>query len=238
MRIFSQKDEQGITHLLLLGGAVIVLIVVFFAGRAVFGHTKPSASDGATTAYSRCLERYHDSRICQFDTHYMPVSKTAYQATVTVTSPQGTVSNLTYSSSGTGNSEVVGTSDGQKLSSIVLAGATYVKVSGSGWIEYPSGAVNAPAQTDPTASMNIAVSQSGLSFQYLDTENCGSLSCYKYQVTDKTQPDATQNIWFDTTSYKLRHWSYHGDTGSTDMTLTYEPVNITAPAPVKVIPAS
>jgi hypothetical protein len=213
-------------------------MVVFFAGRLVFGHKTAKDSVRITTAYNSCLQTYHDNRLCQFDTHYVPVAKTAYQATVTVTSPQGTVSNLTYSSDGKGNNEVVGTSDGQQLSSIVLAGATYIKVSGSGWIEYPSGAANAPAQTDPTASMDIAVAQPGLSFQYLGTTACGSLTCYKYQVNEKSQPDATQDIWFDTTSYKLRQWTYHGDTGSTNMSIGYQPVTITAPAPVKVIPAT
>jgi hypothetical protein len=95
-----------------------------------------------------------------------------------------------------------------------------------------------PPQTNPTANLNIAVSESNLSFSYLGTGACGSLICYKYAIADRTQPSAVQDMWFDTTSYKLREWTYHGTTGSTIMTIAYQPVSITAPSPVKVIPAT
>jgi hypothetical protein len=238
---FSQRDERGITHLLLLVAGVGVLAVIFTAGYMVFNHSRNSGKDavGLTTSFSRCLSKNsNDSRICNFEKSYVPVSQAAYTADVSVTSPQGTLSNLTYSTDGKGDSDVEGASEGQQLSSIVLSGATYIKISGSDWVEYSSGSKNAPAQTDPTASMNIGAGQSNLSYQYVDTEACGSLTCYKYNVSDKTQPNVTQDIWFDTASYKLREWSYHGSTGSTTMTISYQPITITAPSQVKVIPAS
>jgi hypothetical protein len=237
IRFSQRREEQGITHLLLLAAGVGVLVVLLLAGLFVFHHGKGhSGGVGITTPFSRCLSaNSHDSNICNYEKYYVPVDQTSYTATVTVTSPQGTISNITYSNDGKGNSQVVGSSDGQQLSSIVLAGATYIKLSGSGWIEYPNGATNAPAQTNPTASMDIAIGQPGLSFQYLDTEACGSLSCYKYAVSDKSQPAVTQDIWFDTTSYKLRAWSYHGTTGSTSMAITYQAVTITAPGSAKVV---
>lgn len=241
MRQHACADERGLTHILVAAGAVIVVLVVGLATWMVIGGQKAGSKDNSNgtkttnTIYASCMTNYHDSRLCKFASQYTPLAKTAYQATVVVTSPQGTVSNLTYSSDGGGNSEVTGTSDGQQLSSIQLRGADYIRVTGSGWIEYPAGATNTPAQTDPTANLNIAVGQSNLSFQYLGTQACGSMTCYKYQVVDRTQPTATQDMWFDTTSYKLRQWTYHGSTGSTSMTISYQPITIAAPSPVKVI---
>jgi hypothetical protein len=234
---FGHRNEQGITHLLTMAAGVGVLVVVLVAGLLVFQHGKHKAGViGVITPFDTCLRsNANDNNICNFEKHYVAVNQTAYTASVTVTSPQGTISDLTYSSDGNGDSQVVGSSDGQQLSSIVIGGATYIKVSGSDWIEYPNNATSAPAQTDPTASMDIAVGEPDLSFQYVDTETCGNLTCYKYAVTDSAQPNITQDIWFDTTSYKLREWSYHGTTGSTAMTITYQPVTITAPAPVKVV---
>lgn len=233
-----RRDERGITHLLLVVAAVGVCAVIFGAGYLVFAHgtTKTPSSDTSASAFGKCLSATNnDNRICNFEKDYVPLNQTQYTATVNVTSPQGTVSNLTYSSDGKGDSEVDGNSDGQDLSSIVLGGATYIKVSGSGWIEYTNGATDAPAQIDPTASMDIAAGQSGVSFQYADTEACGSLTCYKYTVTDASQSGVTQNIWFDTTSYKLRQWSFEGSTGSTEMSIDYEPVTISAPSPISAV---
>ena len=235
---FDQRGEQGITHLLFLVGGIGVLFVVIFAGYFVFnqGNKKDPTTSGSDTAFSRCLSaNNNDNRICNFEKNYLPINDASYTSTVNVTSPQGTVSNLTYSSDGKGNSAVSGTSDGQQLSSIVLDGNTYVKVTGSGWIEYSSSAADAPAQINPTASMNIAVGQSSLTFQYLGTMACGSLSCYKYSVGESSQPDVSQVIGFDKTSYKLRTWTYQGDTGSTNMTIEYEPVTIAAPSPISAV---
>lgn len=233
MTQLSRRDERGITHLLFMAGAISVIFVVIFAGYLVLGHHTNKDAVGYTTPFNRCLSANNNDRhLCNFQKDYVPISQTSYTATVSVTSPQGTVSNLTYSSDGKGNSQVVGSTDTQQLSSIILGGNTYVKASGSSWIEYPSGDANAPAQFNPTDTMDIGVGQSNLSYLYQDTEACGSLTCYKYTISDKTQPAATQTIWYDTTSYRLREWSYRGTTGLTTMNISYQPVTITAPSPV------
>jgi outer membrane lipoprotein-sorting protein len=87
--------------------------------------------------------------------------------------------------------------------------------------------------------MNIGVGSAGVSFKYIGTEACGSLTCYKYQVTDSTTPSATQYVWFDNSSYKLRQWQYSDGSGNTtDMTVTYATVNITKPSPVEDLSAT
>jgi outer membrane lipoprotein-sorting protein len=82
--------------------------------------------------------------------------------------------------------------------------------------------------------MNIGVGTAGLSFKNLGTEACGSLTCYKYQVSDTAIP-GKQYVWFDTSSYKLRRWQYINGSDTTDMTLSYSTVTITAPSPVQSV---
>lgn len=233
-----QVEERGIAHLFLVLLVLTVITVVGVIGWRVAAHHKSSKGTGNPSSNSlpgSCLSKYNDGRLCQFAAHYTPINKLAFKADVHVTSPQGTPSALTYSSDGKGNTSVVGTSEGQQLSVIILNNATYIRTSGSGWIEYPAGAANTPAETDPTANMDIGVGTAGLSFQYLDTMSCGNLTCYKYQVTNHALPGTTQYIWFDTENYMLRQWSYQGGTGDTTMTITYQPVSISAPAPVQVV---
>ncbi len=210
-----------------------MLFVVIFAGYFVFGHHNNKDAVNSTTPFNRCLSaNNNDQHLCNYQKNYAPLSQSSYTSTVNVTSPQGVPSTLTYSSDGKGNTEVVGNSESQQLSSIILSGDTYVKASGSSWVKYPSGDANAPAQFNPTATMDVVVGQSNLTFENLASAPCGSLTCYKYAISDKTQSGESQTIWFDTTSYKVREWQYEGSTGSTTMTISYQPVTITAPSPV------
>jgi outer membrane lipoprotein-sorting protein len=59
------------------------------------------------------------------------------------------------------------------------------------------------------------------------------LTCYEYQVSGAAA-GGTQDVWFDTGSYKLREWREADSAGNTtDMTVTYQPVTISAPSPVE-----
>ena len=82
--------------------------------------------------------------------------------------------------------------------------------------------------------MNIGVGTNGIYFKYLDTEACGSLSCFKYQVTDSSTPTTNQYVWFDKSKYQLQEWQASDSTnGTTDMKITYQAVNISVPSPVQ-----
>lgn len=233
----ASLGEKGMAHLLSIAVAVVVLACVGLIGWKVVSNASSYSSGTGNSSEgsgSPCMKTYNDNKLCEFASHYTPLNKVAYQATINVTSPEGTLSNLTYENDGTGNTSLSGTSDGQNLSTVELNGAIYVKTAGSGWIEYPAGSTDAVAQTDPIANMNINVSSSNLTFEYVGTEACGSLSCYKYSITDKTVPNATQDIMFDTGSYILRQWGFQGSTGTTDMSINYQPVSIPVPSPVTV----
>jgi outer membrane lipoprotein-sorting protein len=82
--------------------------------------------------------------------------------------------------------------------------------------------------------MNIGVNSSGVTYKKIDTEACGSLTCFKYQITDSASPGSTQYAWFDNGAYLLREWKSSDSSGSsTDMTISYQAISITAPSPVQ-----
>jgi outer membrane lipoprotein-sorting protein len=243
MRTKLHKNDKGIAHLLLIVLGVIVIAGVGFVGWKVASNHKPSTnSSGSTTSNntttdSSCLALYHDSRICNFAAFSTSFNKTSYTAALNVTQ-NGTTSTATLKSDGKGNTELTTTGSGETLNAITLDNIEYVQSNGSGpWIEYNTGTTS--PTTNPTNSMNIGVGNAGITFKYLDTESCGSLTCYKYKVTDATTPSATQFVWFDNSGYKLRQWQYTDGSGNTtDMTVTYATVNITKPSPVESLSAT
>jgi outer membrane lipoprotein-sorting protein len=179
------------------------------------------------------MAAYHDDNLCKFASH-TSLDKVAYTAALKVTQTDGTNSTTTLQSDGKGNTALTGSSNGQQLNSITLNGVTYIQTNGTGpWTKY---ATNAPT-TDPTTNMNLSIGTAGITFKSLGTEACGSLTCYKYQVTSAASPAATQYVWFDNSSYLMRRWQYTDpSSGTTDMTINYQAVTITQPSPVQDLP--
>jgi hypothetical protein len=242
-----KRDEQGITHLLVVVLIVLVVAVVGFTGYEVVSKNKSnsnssssgssSSTSGSGTASSStvaasCLATYHDANLCHFAA-YSDMSKVAYKATLKTTDPQGSVTNLTFESDGKGNSTLSGTGNGASMNSIILDGKTYVQDPSSGvWVEYTG--ATAPTQTDnPTSSMDFTVGNAGVNFKPEGKVACGSYTCYKYTVSVATMGGASQTVLFDTSSYRLREWDYSSSQGSTVMTVDYPSINITAPSPVQ-----
>jgi uncharacterized protein (UPF0333 family) len=237
-----KDDNRGVTHLLYVVLVVAVIVVIAVVGWYVFGKNKTktnsnasssttSSSQTSSSTSSSCLATYHDSNLCHFAEFSNNFTKSAYTATITESGSSGN-GTMTLKNDGMGNTELTGTSGGSTINSITLDGTTYIQNNGSGpWIEYPTG-TSSPS-TNPTSNMNIGVGSSGVSFKYISTASCGSLTCYKYQVTDNLTPNATQYVYFDNSSYKLREWKYTDSTGTTDMTISYATVSITKPSPVE-----
>lgn len=256
MNTENRWDERGIAHILLVILGVVVIAGVGFAGWKVVNNKSNTNSNNTTnsgstasstgktstgtsvTADASCLAQFHDANLCHFAGNSSDFNKTAYTATLTLVQSGSTTSTSVLKNDGSGNTELTGSGSGQVINAITLAGVTYVQSNGTGpWIEYPTGA-SAPT-TSPTSNMNIGVGSVGITFKSLGTAACGSLTCYKYQVTSAADPGVTQDVWFDNSSYKLREWYYSPSSGnSTDMTVTYGPVTITKPSDVESLSAS
>lgn len=238
----KQFDERGVALILEVVLIAIVLAAVGFAGYRVYSSkkAKTSTTSGSTNATkaaaeTSCLSAYHDNDLCKFASDSTSLEKQAYQATVNETQA-GQSSTITLKNDGNGNTELSGTGNGATFNSIELSGVTYVETSGT-WYKYPSGQ-SAPT-TDPTSTMDIGVGSAGITYKKLGTEACGSLTCFKYQVSGTVTGGGTQYVWFDNKDYKLREWSATDASGNTtDMKVTYQAINITAPSPVQNFPGT
>lgn len=231
-------------HVLVMALVVVVLGAVSFAGYTVAHKNSPKASTKTTTTTAGseknatdagCLTTYHDVNLCKFAAH-ANIDKTAYKATLTVSNAQST-GNMTLESDGKGNTSSTLTGNGQTVSTIMLGGTSYMRLAESGvWYEYPAGSSTPGSGSNPASGMNLVLG-AGITYKPLGTEACGSLTCFKYQVTDTATPTTTQYAWFDNKTYLLREWkavSTNADQGTVDMKLTYPgSVTISKPSPVQ-----
>ncbi|HSX31408.1 MAG TPA: hypothetical protein VLE99_05825 [Candidatus Saccharimonadales bacterium] len=234
-----RKQEQGMGHILMVVLVLVVLGVIGFAGYKVMGSNKKASTTTTSTtasteskaATSGCEATYHDANLCKFAAQPQ-LDKVAYKATVTSTDTSGTTSTLTLLSDGKGNTSLSGTSNGTTLNTIQLSGVGYVENAGV-WYQYPTGDSSAATSSDPTANMNLVLG-AGITYKPLGKEACGSMTCFKYSVSEAATPNATQYAWFDTDHYLLRKWQYTDSTsGTMAMTIDYQSVSITKPSPVQ-----
>lgn len=243
------KNQLGVAHLLLIVVVVAVLGVIGFAGYTVSKKDKSGTKNSATAGSGSssnvvadkqvedsCNSEFHDKDLCKFASKFN-LDKVSYSAVMNSTGAEGNATiNMEVDSKG--NSKMVTTQDGQEImSTVYLDRVSYIKNAGeSVWTKYGGGAdQNDEKPTDEikfTAS-DLKGENNTLSYKSLGKEACGSLTCFKYQVVDSSQPSAQQYLWFDTKDYMMQRWSIKDSNGTMDMKLTYKAVNITAPSPVK-----
>lgn len=242
----KKYSQNGIAH---LGLVAIVVVVVAVAGFAFWkvSSNKNSSTSGATAAtkaadkaaQSACEKSINDKDLCKFASH-TDIVKATYIATDTAVTADGTTT-MTIKADGKNNTDLVMSQNGVVTSEYIsLNGDTYVKTPDSDtWTKYPASTSSTPTTTSPTSDIKVDSSNitenNTLGYKNLGKEACGSLTCFKYQVTDTTNPGSTQYIWFDTKDYLMRRWSMTDSTGSNDMTFTYpSSVTISVPSPVQV----
>lgn len=224
---------------------VVVLAAIGFAGWKVFSsknttNNKNSTSSTPATASNSavetaCNKEVNDKVLCKFASHFSLAN--SYKATITSTDPSGTVSKIELENDSKSNSSMVtkDASGKETAAFITLNNSSYIKNEADGtWTKYTSSA--STTTTKPTSDIKVdtndITNNNTTSYKNLGTEKCGSLTCYKYQVIDTTAPGTTQYIWFDNKNYQMQRWSSKDSSGSTDMSFSYQSVNITAPSPV------
>lgn len=241
------SDKQmGISRIIVVVAVVVVLAV---AGVLTWALTKKSSTTTGTSTpaastvavNSNCQNYYHDGTLCAFANH-ISLTSYAYVATGTATSSSGTQYSFTLKNDGKGNREMVYTANSEQISAIMLGGAEYVQ-SGTGttWLEYSGSSLGvATTIPDPTSNFNLSFTQAELakySFDKEGTAACGSMSCVKYKVNILATPSIVSYVYFDTSSYLLREWTYNNPSTGTSVTfnVSYQTVNITAPSPVQQV---
>ena len=233
----TPKNQRGLAHIALAAIIVVIATAIGVAAWRISASNKTSTGGNKPVTnkavQSACLKEINDANLCKFAANF--TLNTPYKAVATVTgsSSDGTMTILT---DGKGNTSLSSNAGGQQLDSITLDNSTYIKDASSGtWMKYTSSA--STDSSNPANNLKISTSDltngGTISYKALGKEACGSLTCFKYQQIDKSNTTATQYVWFDDQNYQLQRFSYSDPTtGTTDMTFTYQAVNITAPSPV------
>lgn len=238
----TRHDSRGISHIL-IPILIILIVAVAGAGWYVYKNQKNNSSSAGTAeskaAVDECNKLYSDKDLCKFAGNYNPTS--SYKATFTDTSKDGKTTNMTMETDTKGNSSTTTSENGKETGAFIsLNGDTYMKdMTDNSWIKYPK-SPDTPATT-PTTDMKIdfkneasKTPEQQISYKKLGKEACGNTTCFKYQVTDPSQPNTTSLIWFGTKDYQLHQWSFTDADGNKNVgTFNYVNVTIKAPTPVK-----
>lgn len=221
----------------------IVLVIVVVGG--VWLATKNDSGASKTGVnkelQDKCKAEINDDTFCKFVGSFGNAGD--YKTSVNSTAPEGT-SSLELANDNKGNSSMVVKQNGQEQANIVVySGTTYSKDYSDGkWFKFSASDANKPTALDlkKEFAKGDFKGDSGQKLEYkkITTEKCGSLSCYKYQIVDPQKTSQEGFIWFDTKDYLLRRVTIKEGTTSTDMSLTYSSVSISAPSPTKEPPSA
>ncbi len=240
-KVNFNKDQRGI------GAVMVIIAVVVLAVIGGIGYkltqkdsvVPKHATAAQKKAANECLKLYNDKDLCKFSVN-SDIEKLSYKIVMTNTDTNGQTTKLTLLSDGKGNNQLSSGSGAEAFDSILLDGVSYLKDNTDGtWLKLGGSDASTAQSTDPAKDIKVGNTFSdavkdNYSYKKLGKEKCGKLTCFKYQFTDKTQPNATAYVWFDTKDYRMQRYSGKDDTsGSYDMVITYQSVKITAPSPVK-----
>jgi outer membrane lipoprotein-sorting protein len=238
MKISLSKDQRGIAPLMIIVAVVVVAGIGFVGWRVTQKDTVlKNATPAQKAVISSCEKLYNDKDLCKFAAN-SDIDKLAYKMVITSKDAAGKSSTLSMSTDGKGNSSMSGLAEGQAYDTISLDGVSYLKDTSDGqWIKFGSADTSAPKET-PADSVKVddtftEAASKNTEYKKLGKEKCGKLNCFKYQFIDKTQPDATQFVWFDAKDYRMQRFSSKDKDGTADMVLSYQSVKISAPSPTK-----
>lgn len=243
----ARHDNRGMLSPVMIVVIVVVLAAIGFVGWKVSSNKNSNKTASSSTSTptaaansaveTACNKEINDKIFCKFASHFS--LSNAYKATITSTDSSGATTKVELSSDTKSNTSMVTKDAGgaETGAFITLDSSSYIKDESSGsWTKYTSSASTSATTTKPTSDIKIDTSDitnnKTNSFKNLGTEACGSLTCYKYQVVDTANPGTTQYIWFDNKNYQMQRWSNKDANGTSDMSFSYQNVNITVPSPV------
>jgi outer membrane lipoprotein-sorting protein len=239
-------NQQGIAHIMMLVLAVVVIGGIGFAGYEVTQKNKTATKSSQSPAkvatdnaqLSICQKQLNDANLCKFATNVSKLDSTAYSLVMTSSDGNGS-SSLSIKNDGVGGTEGSIKSGGLNYDIIAVPKYTFIKNEDGSWTRYPADSPDAPPTSNPLSDFKLSENNDytnggKITFQKLGQEACGNLSCFKYNVVDKSDSSNSMNstVWFDTKNYQLRRMQYKDPSGggSVDLTITYENVKVTPPA--------
>jgi len=226
---------------------VLVIGILLILGVGIFIFFQKKSLPPVSPEVKKAQQEFMSS--CKFDIDfckYMVNGVAAMTGGYTMTNESryyGKVSNMTIKTDGKGNSESTTYIDGKETGRYIsLNKITYTKGPGETvWTEFP------PTKDEAGNQMTNLFDFEGLKKQLRDTadtlvvkkigtEACGKLTCFVFEMTEKTT-DSTTKIWVDTKEYLARKGETKTKEGTGLLVFEYGPVTIIKPSPVEKMPA-
>lgn len=233
-RFFGTHKKRNI----LLSIVLLLFILIGFSIWATANGTFITVEKGVE---KKCLAEVKDKKFCKFAAHLSKIGD--YQSTVNTSSDSTPPASATTSGSKDGNIQEVETNNGQEAGTIVVYnGTTYTKgATDQGWTQYGSSSANKPSTFDVKNGLfgnkGDFKGEKGqkLHYAYVGDASCGNLTCHKYQITDTANTADQATVLFGTSDFQLYQFDAKANGTNIHLTMTYQPVSIIQPVPVKNI---
>ncbi|MDQ3123707.1 MAG: hypothetical protein M3Q14_03425 [bacterium] len=241
MRISVYKNQTGVAHLMLIL-VVVVLAGVGGAGYYVWNKQKKSDSSSGTSTASQkqleveCKKEIDDKDFCKFASTVDLNGD--YKVTINSTAAEG--KSVMILESNKGNTRMAISSDGtEEYATISIANTLYTKMSKEGWTKMTTKATTTEETVEENTGIDVdEITADNTKYEKVGKEACGTLTCFKYKITDSDKNTSEQFVWFDDKEYKLRRYTAKDSEGTYDMTVSYESSAITAPSPIIETPSA
>jgi len=238
------KNQSGMAHMMIIA-VVVVLAAVGGVGYYVMNKNKDSAKPAVSKEQAAsnkaltdaCNKELNDKDFCKFASNWSAL--TNYKSTITTTSPEGTTV-IVAETENADKSKVTTSVGGKESAAYVTIGKDfYTKDEADGaWTKFTDDTKSTPVSTNVKDDVKISdfsneAETAKTQYKKIGKEACGNLTCFKYQIIDSSDTATEQFVWFDTHDYLLRRTTTKSADGTSDMTLSYGGVSVSAPTPVK-----
>jgi outer membrane lipoprotein-sorting protein len=232
-----RNSQKGLAPILI----VLAVLVVGGVGFFVYSQAKDDGGNVVQTEASKavndaCNTALKDKDFCKFASNWQTVLN--YTSVNTSTS-NGTTSTIKVETEDANKTRITSTDNGKEIAAYITIGKDfYTKDETDGaWTKYTDTSANSNTSTDVKSDFKVsdfdAATLAKTEYKKIGKEDCGKLSCFKYQIVDKENTANEQFIWFDTKDYLMRRMTISESGTSSDITVSYEHVSISAPTPVK-----
>lgn len=223
----APHKKQKPLYLILLMCSVLLLVIVV----GLFLIKSSTTSNNRVSTTTSCT---YDKNVCLFlkklqdPDHFYNVPLTATITVSTMNKPTGQVVLATD----TKNNVYVTSSESGKIQAelLVIDAVLYKKNAAGTWQQQDGVDNQALLQFRQKALKQASMQTKTTTYTQLGKENCGSLTCYQYQVSTPNLGNAKTYIFFDTNDYLLRKVVNQTQNGTmTETIFAYTPLSITPP---------
>lgn len=227
-------------HIIVL--MVFIILVIF---GAIFTATRKATqlkNNPADTTEAACQLFISDENLCKFAAASERSTEKSYRSVLTLVDNSGTTITTTDYEN-IDRSKWTIQQNGQQIDAFILYDADgYVFDKSDGvWAHYrdPEFAPTLGDSTLEVYDFSSAESEDVQEFRdrykFVREEDCGELTCFKYQITIEGDENTKAFMWFDTKDYLLRRYQTIGKDSTTNTQYIYEDISISVPDKIKTV---